>query len=105
MSVDVDQGFSRMKSDLLSDVAWCRFQLDQQENAIASAIAAEANLVADTQIDDRAATHTRLGWLYLAVGDSESAQRHKNLASQAWGTYVQLQEKIVLLLDGVSESG
>ena len=105
ISVDVDQSFSRMKSDLLSDVAWCQIQLDQRESAVASAIAAEENLVADTQIDDRAATHTRLSWLYLSVGDSEAAQRHEMLASQAWGTYVQLQERIVQLLEDVSENG
>jgi tetratricopeptide (TPR) repeat protein len=105
LSIDVDQGFTRMKSDLLSDVAWCRLQLDQRESALASAISAEANLNSETQIDDVAATHTRLGWVYLAIGDDEVAQRHRVLASLAWNSYVELQARIVELLIGLSENG
>jgi hypothetical protein len=105
IATDVDEGFSRMKSDMLSDVAWCRLQLDQREDALSSAIEAEANLVPETQIDDRAATHTRLGWFYATVGDNEAAQRHQTLASQSWSKYVQLQEQIVELLGTVAEDG
>jgi tetratricopeptide (TPR) repeat protein len=104
-AIDVDEGFSRMKSDMLSDVAWCRLQLNQRETALSSAIESEQSLVAETQIDDRAATHTRLGWFYAEIGDNEEAQRHQLLASQAWNTYAQLQEQIVELLGTVTEDG
>lgn len=105
IAVDVDKGFARMQSDLLSDVAWCHFQIDQRESALYSARAAESTLSAETQIDDRAATHTRLGWLYRELGDFEEAQRHEVLASQAWSTYIQLQARFVALLGSVSENG
>ncbi len=105
LAIDVDQGFSRMRSDLLSDMAWCRFQLDQREAAISLAMEAEASLTAETQIDDRAATHTRLGWLHDAVGDSEAAKRHETHATEAWREFVQLQSRIVELLSAVVESG
>lgn len=105
MLTDVDHGFSRMKSDMLSDVAWCRVQLQQSELALAAAVSAEGNLNSETQIDDRAATHTRLGWFYLAIGQMEEALRQETLALQAWDTYVGMQVKIVELLSTVTESG
>lgn len=105
VEIDVDEGFSRMKSDMLSDVAWCRLQLDQRESALSSAIEAEASLVVETQIDDRASTHTRLSWFYGTIGDKEAAQRHQVLASDAWNKYVQLQRQIVESLGAVTEGG
>lgn len=96
---------SRMRSDLLSDVAWCCIQLNRRDGALKSALAAEANLLSETQIDDRAATHTRLGWVYLALGDEESAKRHEFQASQAWVAYRKLQLRIVELLIDFSENG
>ena len=96
---------SRMRSDLLSDVAWCCIQLNRRDSALESAHAAEANLLAETQIDDRAATHTRLGWIYLALGHEESANRHEFQAAQAWVAYRRLQFRMVELLIGLSENG
>jgi tetratricopeptide (TPR) repeat protein len=103
LTIDVDRGFSRMRSDLLSDMAWCLFQLSEREAAISSAIEAEASLNSETQIDDRAATHTRLGWLFAAMGDNEAANRHKLLAAEAWSAFAQLQAKIVELLGDFAE--
>lgn len=103
LTIDVDRGFSRMRSDLLSDMAWCRFQLNEREAAISAAFEAEASLDSETQIDDRAATHTRLGWLFAAIGHDEAAKHHQLLATEAWSAFVQLQGKIVELLGTFAE--
>jgi tetratricopeptide (TPR) repeat protein len=102
---DSEKVFARMRSDLLSDVAWCCVQLDRREAAISSAFEAEASLTSETQIDDRAATHTRLGWVYAALGDDGKANRHEALAADEWGSFVELQGRIVQALGNVSEEG
>lgn len=105
LAIDLDQGFLRMRSDLLSDMAWCRIRLDQREAAIALAVEAEASITPETQIDDRAATHTRLGWLSAAIGDGEATRRHEAYARAAWDEFVQMQRRIVELLASVGEGG
>ena len=67
---------NRLNCELLSDQAWCRAQMDQREESRADALAAEAGLIPETQIDDRAATHSRLALTYAALGDQSSASRH-----------------------------
>ena len=101
---DSEGDFARMRSDLLSDVAWCSFQVGEREAAMSAALNAEANLTPQTQIDDRAATHTRLGWLYAALEDVQQATRHQTLAADAWGQFVHLQDRIVQALGTVSEA-
>ncbi len=103
LAIDVDQGFLRMRSDLLSDMAWCRIRLGQHAVAVSLAAQAEASITPETQLDDRAATYTRLGWLSAAIGDGEATKRYEAHAKAAWDDFVQLQGRIVELLSAVTE--
>lgn len=105
VAIDLEKGFARMRSDLLSDVAWCCLQLDRRETAVSSALEAEASLIPETQVDDRAATHTRLSWVYTGLGDAERANRHETLAAGGWAEFAELQGRIVQALGAVSEAG
>lgn len=99
------RGISRMRSCMLSDQAWCRMQVGQVEAARADALEAEASLGDDTQIDDTAATHSRLAQVFAALDDAPTAQRHKILAAQAWQDFRALQARIVVMLSRVGANG
>jgi len=98
-------GMLRLQSDLLSDQAWCRICLGQIHTARIDAHAAESSLLPVTQIDDRAATHSRLALVWAALGDHEAARRHEQLAAQAWRAFGEVQVRIVELLGPMTESG
>ena len=92
-----------MRSDLLSDMAWCHVRLGQNAVAISLASKAEASITPETQLDDRAATYTRLGWLSAAIGNGEETKRYEAQAKAAWDEFAQLQGRIVELLGPVAE--
>ncbi len=96
---------SRMASDVLSDIAWCRLRQGDAKRARSEAIAAEQNLTQRTQSDDRAATHTRLANIYRELGETSAADRHTQLAESAWHDFELLQHQSVDLLGGMTESG
>jgi tetratricopeptide (TPR) repeat protein len=105
MAAGLQQGLGRLQCDLLSDQAWCRVQLGQRDSARADALAAESHLIAETQIDDRAATHSRLALVYGALGERELANRHEKLAAETWEAFHQLQHRISELLGAMTERG
>ncbi len=96
---------SRMASDVLSDIAWCRLRQGDAQRARSDAIAAEQSLTARTQSDDRAATHSRLANIYRELGDDSDANRHAKLAESAWRDFESLQHRSVNLLGGMAENG
>jgi tetratricopeptide (TPR) repeat protein len=98
-------GIDRLRACMLSDQAWCRTQVGQGDAARADAIEAEACLSDETQIDDRAAAHSRLAQVFTALGDAEAAQRHAALAALAWQEFRALQARIVALLSQVGANG
>lgn len=106
MSVGAKEGLGleRLHCDLFSDRAWCLARLGQRDAARADAVAAEACLIAETQIDDRAATHSRLALTYATLNDKEIACHHERLAAQAWEEFHNLQHRIVTLLNPVIEN-
>jgi hypothetical protein len=95
-------GMSRMHCANLADQAWCRSQVGQLEAARADALAAEASLGSDTQLDDRAATHSRCAQVFAALGDAVQAQRHDQLAAPLWNDYRAMQARVI---DAVSRIG
>ncbi len=96
------RGMSRMHCAILADQAWCRSQVGQLDAARVDALAAEASLGSDTQLDDRAATHSRSAQVFTALGDAEQAQRHTDLALPLWQDYRAMQARVV---DAVSRLG
>ena len=99
------KGMARMLGYMLSDQAWCRLQVGQIDAARVDALAAEADPCDETQIDDRAAMHSRLAQVFAGLGNGEAAQRHEALARTAWHDFRTLQGRIVELLNGVGANG
>lgn len=81
------RGLSRLGSNLLADLAWCRVNLGQQEQARAQAREAEVELDPRCDVDDRAATHSRLSQVYDALGDEAAALAHAQTAQREWAEF------------------
>jgi tetratricopeptide (TPR) repeat protein len=80
----MSQGLARLGSSLLAELAWCRVNTGQAEHALQQAREAEVELDPSCDIDDRAATHSRLAQVHAALGDAATAERHSALAAQCW---------------------
>ena len=89
------QGYYRLKSEILSDIALCNVLVRRQGAAMDILINAENSIVSETQIDDRAATRSRLSVAYGLLGMKQVSQMHAALADSAWQEYRTLQEAIV----------
>jgi tetratricopeptide (TPR) repeat protein len=103
--LDSARGMSRMHCANLADQAWCRSQVGQLDAACADALAAAASVGSDTQLDDRAATHSRCAQVFAALGDSAQAQRHIDLAVPLWQDYRAMQARVLDALSRVGPNG
>ena len=103
--LDAAPGMTRMHCANLADRAWCRSQLGQLEAARADALAAEASLGSDTQLDDRAATHSRCAQVFTALGDSIQAARHSGLAAPLWNDYRAVQKRVIEAVSRLGPGG
>lgn len=81
------QGLDRMRASLGADLAWCRLQLGQGEQALKDATAAQVAVSHDRDPDDRAAAHSRLAEFFAQVGQADVAARHRELAVIDWRTH------------------
>ncbi|QPF72301.1 hypothetical protein G8A07_04710 [Roseateles sp. DAIF2] len=77
-------GLARLGSSMLADLAWCRVQMGQRELALQQARESELELDPACDVDDRAATHSRLAQVYQELGDAEAAARHAASAAAEW---------------------
>ena len=89
----------------LADQAWCRSQLGQMDAARRDALAAEASLTSDTQLDDSAATHSRCAQVFEALGEVELSQHHRDLAAAQWQAYRAVQARIVEAVTRLGPTG
>ena len=89
------QGQGRMMPYIHADMAWCQIQTGQTDAARLGATDAERILDANTHVDDRAATHSRLSATYSALGSADLARRHDFLATKAWNEFGHIQSRIV----------
>ena len=94
------RGLARLGSSLLADLAWCRVNLGQREQALRQAQEAEFELDPACDVDDRAATHSRLAQVYGALGDAALAARHAASAAAEWAEFTQQQAAWAAALDG-----
>ena len=101
----VSTAISRLESEVSSDIALCQILEGDTARALANATIAENSLTQQTQIDDRAATHTRLSRVYNLLGDLPNANRHELLANASWQQFAMVQEQFVSLLGRMSENG
>ena len=98
----VHQGQERMMPYIRADMAWCYARIGEGDLATANATTAEQSLSVDVQVDDRAATHSRLTATYELLGQAECAASQERRASQAWGEYELLQHETVRALGRVA---
>lgn len=97
------RGTLRLQSDLISDRAWCWVNLGMHERALVDANAALDQFVEDTQIDDRAATHSRVSQVFKVLGDADRAEHHAEQARQAWKAFGSLQASVLKQLPQIAE--
>lgn len=95
----------RLQANLLADKAWCHIELHQFGEAVICAELALASWTEEAQIDDQAATHSRLAQVFAALGDAVQYGQQRELAREAWGAHVEMQAKIVMLLARMDERG
>ena len=94
--------YMRLRSEIYSDMAWCHAQIGNAATANEMAISALKNIVAETQVDDLAATHSRLSEAFRLLRIDAKADHHDLLAKGAWQEYSILQEKIVSMLGAIA---
>jgi hypothetical protein len=95
----LQQGLDRMRAFLGADLAWCRLQLGQTEQAVKDALAAQAAAANDHDIDDRAAAHSRLAQVFAQLGQAETSARHAAQAAIDWRTHERDQAQAVAVMD------
>jgi len=88
----MSRGLERLGSSLLADLAWCRINCGQREHALHQAREAEIELDPRCDVDDRAATHSRLAQVYAALDDQANAQRHAEAAQREWVEFARQQQ-------------
>ncbi|HEX3142157.1 MAG TPA: hypothetical protein VHQ87_19015 [Rhizobacter sp.] len=93
------QGLDRKRAFLGADLAWCRLQLGQTERALKDALAAEVAVAHDSDVDDRAAAHSRLAQVFAQLGQADVAARHEAQAALDWRTHERDQALTVSLVD------
>jgi ATP/maltotriose-dependent transcriptional regulator MalT len=96
---------SRLQAYLWADKAWCHAQLDQVAEANFSANEAIASLSSETQVDDRAAAHSRLAQVFGRLGAGDMGRQHESLSRDAWSAHRAMQARIVSLLGKLAEDG
>lgn len=95
-------GLARLGSSLLADLAWCRVNLGQPERALMQARESEFELDAHCDVDDRAATHSRLSQVYAALGQAEVAAQQASLAASEWREFAAHQAQLAARLKALA---
>jgi tetratricopeptide (TPR) repeat protein len=95
----IARGLARLGSSMLADVAWCRVHLSQRDRALQQARESELEIDPACDVDDRAATHSRLAQVYEALGDADAAARHAVSAALEWAELARQQQAWLAALE------
>ena len=87
----LSSGLGRLGSSMMADLAWCRVNTGQHEHALLQARESELELDPSCDVDDRAATHSRLSQVFNALGDRAAAERHATKAAEEWREFAAAQ--------------
>jgi hypothetical protein len=96
-------GLARMACVLFADAAWCRLKTGDILGAKQDAKVALASISADTHIDDRAMTHSRLAQIYGEFQQLDVAREHTTQASAAWRIHTLRQSQLIPVLAAALE--
>jgi len=98
------QGLARMQGSLRADMAWCRLRLGDDHGAMQDARAAALAAEHETDLDDRAAAHSRLARVFAELGDGVAAERHSLRAGDDWSAHERDQAAVVVNLNRLLEA-
>jgi len=90
---------ARQRPRWLSELAWCYATNSQLEQARETANLVENSSLGDVQLDDRAATHSRLGHVFELLGEHDKARTHFEAAAPLWVQYEAFQDRCAHLVD------
>jgi tetratricopeptide (TPR) repeat protein len=82
-----EQGLGRLQSSFRADQAYCYAKLGMRQKAELAAESASSAIAPDVQLDDRAATYSRLRQVHALLGDQERVDECERLASIAWADF------------------
>lgn len=94
----IEDGLARMACVLYADTAWCRLRMGDISGAVRDAGVAAASVSAQTHMDDRAMTHSRLANIYSEVQQLDMAREHTSHATEAWSIHTFRQSELVIAL-------
>jgi tetratricopeptide (TPR) repeat protein len=97
------QGMARVKCWLLADKAWCNACLGMTRAASDDATEAILSISPSIQIDDMAATHSRLAQVFRVLGDDARASYHGDMSETLWAEYGKLQANVLRHLGDVEQ--
>jgi len=92
---------SRLQANLFADKAWCHLRAGDGREAASNARQALDSLTEQTQLDDRAATHSRLSQVFAGLGNVAQQERHAGLARVAWSDLRSVQSLAIELLSSL----
>jgi tetratricopeptide (TPR) repeat protein len=95
----------RLQANLLADKAWCHAIVGDVARSLECAETALNCLVEETQVDDRAATHSRLAQAFAVLGQTSKSNDQVSLAKEAWSKHCVVQACAVELLATLNEDG
>jgi len=97
------QGLARMQGSLRADMAWCRLRLGDTRQAMQDARAAAQAAEHETDLDDRAAAHSRLAQVFAELDEARLAEDHAQRASCDWKAHERDQQALVESLNRLRE--
>lgn len=101
----VDDGLSRLQSSFISDQAYCYARIGRLKDAARGSQLAIEALNEAVQIDDRAATYSRLAQIFNLLGDANRSSKYSSMASCAWAEYGGLRRQIAEAVRGMPRIG
>lgn len=103
--LDGSKSPERWQSNLFADKAWCQAMVGNFAESQKTVERAEYSLSAETQIDDLAATHSRLAQALKKLTLMRESQKHEVLAAKNWKEFSNIQIRAVQLLGSIDENG
>ncbi len=92
------QGLAHMRAVHLADQAWCRFHTGDAVGARTDANAAAALIDPGMYVEDLAIACGRLDQVFEALGDTDAALRHRQMAREHWATHQTMMQSMIDLL-------
>jgi tetratricopeptide (TPR) repeat protein len=99
LEASLTQGMAHREALLRADQAWCLQQQGRSDDARSTARDAEAALLGQVDVDDRALAHARLARVFGALGMHDASERHQREAQRHWQQWQAQRAEIRRLLD------